>query len=65
MKILTVTYLPETSRPFNQADALYRVLQIEQSTEFSPGQYMSKAEVQDLCDIPKQWKVIIKSYKPL
>lgn len=65
MKTLTISYLPQDRRPQFGDDKHkeYRVVQVEQSTEFVPGQYLTKAEVQDLCDVPKQWKVVAKPIK--
>lgn len=66
MITLTINYLHETHRPLlNEAHktTTYRVVQVEQTTDYTPGQYMTKAEVQDLCDLPKKYKVIIKGIK--
>lgn len=63
MKTLTVSFLPPDHRPqFDLQDKgkEYRVTQVEQTTEFVPGQFLSKVQVQELCDVPKQWKVVIK-----
>jgi hypothetical protein len=57
MKTLVLTY-PHPSRDHAGDD--YCVHQIEQSTEFVPGQFLNKKEVELLCDIPKHWKVVIR-----
>lgn len=57
MKTLTLTY-PHPSR--NHAGSDYQVAQVEQSTEFKPGEFLDEARVKDLCEMTGVWRVIIK-----
>lgn len=65
MKTLTLTYLKPDNRPqFNEDKGKeYRVVQVEQSVEFDPGQYVSKVAIRDLCEMTGIWKIIIKGEK--
>lgn len=38
---------------------MYKVTKVEQSVEFDPGQFLTKDQIKDLCEIPKQWKVVV------
>lgn len=62
MKTLTLTYLKSDYRPqFNEDKGKeYQVVQVEQSVDLVPGQYLSKIEVRDLCEMTGTWKIIIK-----
>lgn len=60
MKTLTLTY-PHLSSKHAGSD--YRVVQVEQSTEFKPGQMLAEAEVTGLCEMTGMWKVVVKHNK--
>lgn len=38
----------------------YKVVQVEQTTGFIPGQFLTREEVQDMCDMHDIYRIIIK-----
>lgn len=57
MKTLILTY-PHLSGKHAGND--YQVAQVEQSTDFKPGQMLEEASVKDLCEMTGMWKIIVK-----
>lgn len=57
MRTLTLTY-PHMSAKHAGND--YCVVQVEQSTEYKPGQMLEEIAVKDLCEMTGMWKVIVK-----
>jgi hypothetical protein len=45
------------------ADTSYRIEQVTDTTEFSPGKMLSKTQVDELC-ASGHWRVTIVAYKP-
>lgn len=65
MKTLTVVFLPEDRRPGLGPDkeCEYRVTQVENSVDFNPRQYMTRSQVEQLCNLPGAWRVVVKEFK--
>jgi len=42
---------------------VYRVTKVEQSVTYTPGQYLTKKEVADLCEQTGVWRVVIEQEK--
>jgi hypothetical protein len=55
---ITLTYFERFGGGSNDAPDQYRVEKITDSTAFSPGQWLEKRKVTDLC-LSKVWKVTI------
>lgn len=58
-KMVVLTYPHENPKTANGVDPLYQVVSVNNSTEYAPGQYLSKREVDELCSASR-WTVSTK-----
>jgi len=46
-----------------EGEPRWLVIQVIGSTQFNPGAFLTKAQVDDLCDLPGTWEVTIVRQK--
>lgn len=62
-KTITLSYPHYTVKYAGGTEKVYRVVRVTDSTAYEPDQYMTKAEVNALCEATS-WRVIIVGVKP-